>query len=97
MGRDGVGFAVHPCETLRGPGWLLLRHDAREDSEGDLDDILAIEDKSVYLKDSKGGRAPGFECVDSRTARAHPAIIDALLADSERLWTMEDLLAETIG
>ena len=86
-----LSHARHPCRRAKMPQY---RH---RDARGELDDIMVIEDKSMLVNDNQGGRAPGYEFVDSRTVRAHPAIIDALLADSERLWTMEELLAAAIG
>ena len=53
-----------------------------------------IEDKSMFIRDSKGGWMPGFEFLDSQTVRAHPFIIDVLLDDAERLWTQDELLGE---
>ena len=41
-----------------------------------------------------GQDQPGFEFIDSRTIKAHPLIIEALIADSERLWTLEEILAD---
>jgi len=65
-----------------------------KDAQGDADEITVIEDKSMFSKDSKGNWAPGFEFIDSRTVKAHPFIIEALLEDAERLWTMDEVLAE---
>ena len=48
--------------------------------------------KGAIVKDADGHWSPGFEFVDSHTVRAHPFIIDALLVDAERLWTMDEVL-----
>jgi len=63
----------------------LYRH---LEAAGRPDDILVIEDRGMMLRDQ-----PGFEFIDSRTIKAHPLIIEALIANSERLWTLEELLA----
>ena len=67
------------------------------DARGDADEIILIEDKSVFSKDREGSWAPGFEFIDSRTIRAHPFIIDVLLGDAERLWTMDEVLTELVA
>ena len=64
----------------------LYRH---AEASGEPDDILVIEDREMLLRDQ-----PGFEFIDSRTIKAHPLIIEALIADSERLWTLEEILAD---
>ena len=64
----------------------LYRH---AEASGGPDDILVIEDREMLLRDQ-----PGFEFIDSRTIKAHPLIIEALIADSERLWTLEEILAD---
>ncbi len=63
----------------------LYRH---SEASGGPDDIFVIEDREMLLRDQ-----PGFEFIDSRTIKAHPLIIEALIADSERLWTLEEILA----
>ncbi|MFC1525945.1 hypothetical protein ACFL6X_03940 [Candidatus Latescibacterota bacterium] len=64
-----------------------------QDAQGDGEEIMVIEDKSMFTKDRTGSWEPGFEFIDSRTVKAHPFIIDALLGDSERLWTAAEVLA----
>ncbi len=64
----------------------LYRH---LEASGDSDDILVIEDRGMLEQDQ-----PGFEFIDSHTIKAHPLIIEALIADSERLWTLEEILAD---
>ena len=63
----------------------LYRH---ADASGGPDDILVIEDWGMLLRDQ-----PGFEFIDSHTIKAHPLIVEVLIADSERLWTLEEVLA----
>lgn len=64
----------------------LYRH---VEASGCPDDILVIEDRGMLGQDQ-----PSFEFIDSRTIKAHPLIIEALIADSERLWTLEEILAD---
>lgn len=64
---------------------------------GDEDEIIVIEDKSMFTKTCRGGWAPGFEFIDSRTVKAHPAIIDALLQHAERLWTLDEVLGASVN
>ena len=62
------------------------------EAHGSADEITVIEDKSMFVKDADGNWSPGFEFIDSHTVKAHPFIIDALLVDAERLWTLEEVL-----
>ncbi|OJI06385.1 hypothetical protein BK004_03910 [bacterium CG10_46_32] len=64
-----------------------------KDLHGNQEEYVFIEDKSMFSKDNKGNWYPGFEFIDSRTVKAHPLIIDTLLLDAERLWTLEELVA----
>ena len=48
----------------------------------------------MFTKDSHGNWAPGFEFIDSQTVKAHPFIIQVLLEDPERLWSIDELLNE---
>ena len=64
----------------------LYRH---VEASGAPDEILVIEDRGMLGRDQ-----PGFEFIDSHTIKAHPLIIEALIADSERLWTLEEVLAD---
>ena len=66
------------------------------EAQGSEDEITVIEDKSMFVKDQNGNWAPGFEFIDTQTVKAHPSIIDALLEDSERLWSMDEVLAEIV-
>ena len=59
-------------------------------ADGSDDEITVIEDKSMFVKDGDGNWSPGFQFIDSRTVKAHPFIIQ----DSERLWSMDEILAE---
>jgi len=71
-----------------------MPHYRYKDAEGASDEITVIEDKSMFSKDSKGNWSPGFEFVDSSTVKAHPFIIEVLLEDAERLWSMDEVLQE---
>ena len=64
----------------------LYRH---AEASGGPDDILVIEDRGMLLRDQ-----PSFEFIDPHTIKAHPLIVEALIADSERLWTLEEILAD---
>jgi hypothetical protein len=68
-----------------------------KEAQGSADEITVIEDKGMFVKDGKGNWSPGFEFIDSHTVKAHPFIIDALLEDSERLWTMDEVLQQLDG
>ena len=62
----------------------LYRH---VDASGTPDDIIVIEDRGMLLSDQ-----PSFEFIDSHTIKAHPLIVEALIIDAERLWTLEEVL-----
>ena len=63
----------------------LYRH---VEASGAPDEILVIEDWGMLLRDQ-----PSFEFIDSQTVKAHPLIVEALIIDAERLWTLEEVLA----
>ena len=63
-------------------------------ANGREDEITVIEDKSMFVKDGDGNWSPGFQFIDRRTVKAHPFIIEVLIQDSERLWSMDEVLAE---
>lgn len=63
-------------------------------ANGSADEITVIEDKGMFVKDGDGNWSPGFQFIDSRTVKAHPFIIDALVQDAERLWSLDEVLAE---
>ena len=63
-----------------------------KDALGDADEITVIEDKGMYRTDVNGKWSPGFEFIDSHTVKAHPFIIEVLLEDAERLWSIDDIL-----
>ena len=63
-------------------------------AEGRAGEITIIEDRSMYIRDTKGNWSPGYEFIDSHTVKAHPFIIEVLIESSERLWSMEEVLAE---
>ncbi len=71
-----------------------MAHYRYKDARGSSDEITVIEDKSMFTKDSQGNWAPGFEFIDRQTVKAHPFIIQVLLEDAERLWSMDELLDE---
>lgn len=62
----------------------LYRH---VEASGAPDDIIVIEDRGMLLSDR-----PSFEFIDSHTIKAHPLIVEVLIADAERLWTLEEVL-----
>lgn len=64
------------------------------EATGQLDELTVIEDASMVEKDEDGYLKPTFAFIDSLTVKAHPVIIDSLIEDAERLWTLEDLLAD---
>jgi len=70
-----------------------MPHYLYKDAQSSADYITIIEDKNLFMKDAKGNWSPCFEFIDSRTVRAHPFIIEVLLQDSERLWSMDEVLA----
>ena len=64
----------------------LYRH---LEASGAPDEILVIEDRGMLGRDQ-----PSFEFIDSHTIKAHPLIVEALIADAERLWTLEEVLTD---
>ena len=66
------------------------------DSEatGQFDEITVIEDPGMVEQDDSGALLPTFAFIDTYTVCAHPVIIDALIENAERLWTLEELLAD---
>ena len=71
-----------------------MPHYRYRDAIGAPGEITVVEDKGMFVRDSDGHWTPGFEFIDSCTVRAHPFIIDVLLTDAERLWSLDELLAE---
>lgn len=71
-----------------------MPHYCDRDAVGRPDEILVIEDARMVLTDPRGRRRPGYAYIDANTIRAHPFIIDALLENAERLWSLEEILAE---
>jgi len=67
------------------------------DAQGTTDDIIVIEDHSIYMKGCSGRWEPGFEFIDGHTVRAHPLIIDTLLLDAEPLWSIDEVLADALS
>lgn len=64
-----------------------------KDARGRPDDLLVIEDATMVVRDRSGGWRPSFGYVDGNI-RAHPVIIDALLENSEPLWSLEQILGD---
>ena len=62
------------------------------DLESGVDEMVVIEDRSLFCRNDAGDWTPGLEFIDSRTLRAHPLIIETLLVSAERLWSAEELL-----
>lgn len=75
-------------------GGRAMPHYKYKDAEGAGDEITVIEDKSMFTKDAKGNWSPGFQFIDPNTVKAHPFIIEVLLEDAERLWSMDEVLRE---
>lgn len=65
-----------------------------KDAQGRSDDLLVIEDATMVMRDENGYWHPGFRYVDEHIISAHPLIIDALLENAERLWSLEEILGE---
>ena len=61
------------------------------DLESGVDEMVVIEDRSLFCRNDAGDWAPGLEFIDSRTLRAHPLIIE-ILVSAERRWSAEELL-----
>ena len=69
----------------------LYRH---LEASGEPDEITVIEDREMFVQDKETGDIrPRFEFIDSHTIKAHPLIIEALILDAERLWTIDEVLA----
>ena len=70
----------------------LYRH---PEASGDPSEITVIEDCGMFTQDKKTGVIqPDFEFIDSQTIKAHPLIVEALIIDAERVWTMEEILID---
>ena len=61
-------------------------------ARGGPDDLVVIEDATVVCYDERGYRQPTYEFVEQNRIRAHPLMVGILLADAERLWTLDELL-----
>ena len=71
-----------------------MPHYRYRDAQGQSDEITVIEDRAMFVHDKETGAIrPGFEFIDSHTIKAHPLIVEALIIDAERLWTMDEVLA----
>ena len=67
------------------------------DASSGLGELIVIEDENAVRVDAKGNRFPSFRFVADSVVRAHPMIIDRLLAlqVAEPLWTMDQVLDVT--
>jgi hypothetical protein len=65
------------------------------DQEYIENDIVIIEDPSLFKKTPDGRWEPSYAFIDSLTVRAHPSIIDSLVEQSERIWSLDELLEST--
>ena len=63
----------------------LYRH---AEASGAPNEITVIEDRGML-----GRNQPSFEFIDSHTIKAHPLIVEALIIDAERLWSLEEVVA----
>ncbi len=63
----------------------LYRH---VEASGSPDEVTVIEDRGMLVRNQ-----PSFEFIDPHTIKAHPLIVEALIIDAERLWTLEEVLA----
>jgi hypothetical protein len=81
----------HRHFAIRSAKMPQYRH---QEAWGRPDDITVIEDIKMVIKDEDGSLRPGFAFIDAYTVRAHPRIIDVLVHDAERLWTLDELMAE---
>jgi hypothetical protein len=65
-----------------------------KDAQSGFDDLLVIEDATMLVRDGSGYWRPSFRFVDENLIRAHPLIIDSLLANAEPLWSLEEIFGE---
>jgi hypothetical protein len=68
----------------------LYRHPG---ATGRLDEITVIEDPDMVEADESGALRPSYAFIDRLTVKAHPLIMDALVQGSERLWSVNEVLA----
>ena len=71
-----------------------MPHFRDKEARGQHNEITVIEDVNLVTIDAEGNKRAGFAKIDEYTFRAHPAIMDALLEDAERLWTLEEVLQD---
>ena len=64
------------------------------ESTGQTDEITVIEDPGMVTESADGTVRPDYAFIDPHTIRAHPHIIDALINQSERMWTLNEVLTE---
>tara|TARA_B100000575_G_C22867237_1_gene506367 strand:- start:422 stop:646 length:225 start_codon:yes stop_codon:yes gene_type:complete len=64
------------------------------EATGRTDEVTVIEDPGMVTERADGTIRPDYAFIDPHTIRAHPQIIDALINQSERLWTLDEMLTE---
>lgn len=64
------------------------------EATGRTDEVIVIEDPGMVTERADGTIRPDYAFIDPHTIRAHPQIIDALINQSERLWTLDEMLTE---
>ncbi|NKB70401.1 MAG: hypothetical protein GKR89_25300 [Candidatus Latescibacteria bacterium] len=62
------------------------------DAWGHADEITVIEDEAMVEIDEDGEQLASFKFIDSNTVKAHPRIMDILLEEAERLWSIDEVL-----
>ena len=68
----------------------LYRH---PEATGAADELTVIEDCRMLVADQETGLPqPGFAFIDPLTIKAHPLIVEALIADAERVWSLDEVL-----
>lgn len=61
--------------------------------DGSSGTFTVIEKPDLVIKDPNGNDVPSYRFIDSHTVHAHPLIFDKLIEDSERIWTLSDVLS----
>ena len=64
------------------------------ESTGRADEVTVIEAQGMVTERADGTVRPDYAFIDPHTIRAHPHIIDALINQSERMWTLNEVLTE---
>jgi hypothetical protein len=63
-----------------------------KEANGQPNEITVIEDLNMVKVDEKGNSWADLQFIDAYTVKAHPAIMDLLVKDAERTWTMDEIL-----